>query len=119
VLKATYDIAFVQEQSLCTISRWLLAQGACREIVAMAHLPAYGGFSYFDRADEEWRQQREEAALYRAAGAVVVPSAFAADILYRVHRLDASRVTTIPLGPLATLAVGQLAPGATPRYRFQ
>jgi glycosyltransferase involved in cell wall biosynthesis len=93
-----YDAVYVQDQSLAHIAIALRRDDRCDRIVAAAHLPSYSGFSYFDRPLDDAQTQAGEALLFRHSDAVVAPSAFAADILLRVHRLSRSDVYVIPLG---------------------
>lgn len=69
-----------------------------RRIVAAAHLPSYGGFSYFDRPADEWASFAGEAELFRHCDFVVAPSRFAADLLLRTHRLRPANIRVNRLG---------------------
>jgi glycosyltransferase involved in cell wall biosynthesis len=121
--RSWYDSVFIQDASLAHIAVALRRQGRCERVVAAAHLPSYSGFSYFDRPLEDVQAQAEEALLFRHSDVVVVPSAFAADILLRVHRLSRAEIRVIPLaapvsqrthahsvaGPMRVCVVGRLA----------
>jgi glycosyltransferase involved in cell wall biosynthesis len=104
--RAHYDSVYVQDQSLAHLAIALKRDRRCDRIVAASHLPSYSGFSYFDCPTDDEQTQAGEALLFRHSDSVVAPSAFAADILLRVHRLSHSDVHVIPLG----------APAPLPRY---
>jgi glycosyltransferase involved in cell wall biosynthesis len=108
--RTRYDTVYVQDQSLAHIAIALRRDDRCDRVVAAAHLPSYSGFSYFDRPLDDAQTQAGEAQLFRHSDSVVAPSAFAADILLRVHRLSRSDVHVIPLGaPSPSARDGDLA----------
>jgi glycosyltransferase involved in cell wall biosynthesis len=121
---AHYDAVYVQDQALAHLAIELKRRGRTDRIVSAAHLPSYGGFSYFDRPVDDIAQHEGEALILRHSDRVVAPSAFAADLLLRVHRLSPHDVAVIPLGttlvdpparirvegtPLDVVVVGRIA----------
>lgn len=93
-----YDVAFVQDPQAAPLASLLLERSVCQRVVATAHLPTYSGFSYFDKPEDDARHQAQEAMLFRLSQRVLAPSAFAADVVLRVHRLDPGDVAVIPYG---------------------
>jgi glycosyltransferase involved in cell wall biosynthesis len=120
-----YDAVYVQHAQAARLVALMIEQSLARRVIAAAHLPSYSGFSYFDKPDDDARQQANEALLFRFAHRVVAPSHFAADVLLQVHRLDPADIAVIPLGasrssdtprersvrvrPLTVMSVGRIA----------
>lgn len=120
----TYDVAFVQDPQAAPLASLLLRRSVCRRLVATAHLPTYSGFSYFDKPEDDARQQALEALLFRLSDRIVAPSRFAADVVLQVHRLDPDDIAVLhfgappikpavrqrqPLEPLDVVSVGRVA----------
>jgi glycosyltransferase involved in cell wall biosynthesis len=114
-------VLYVQEPALVRIAHHLVSWGAVDSVVAAAHLPAYGGFSYFGEPADVLRLRVAEAQLFRLSSAVVAPSFFVADILRRVHRLRSAHIVVAHLAtrrpamtprrtemPFRVLSVGRL-----------
>jgi glycosyltransferase involved in cell wall biosynthesis len=93
-----YDVAFVQDPQAAPLASLLLAGAVCRRVVATAHLPTYGGFSYFDKPEDDAWHQAQEAMLFRLSHRILAPSAFAADVVLQVHRVDPRDIAVIPYG---------------------
>lgn len=119
-----YDVAFVHDPQAAPLAALLLRRSVCRRIVATAHLPTYSGFSYFDKPEDDARQQALEALLFRLSHHVIAPSRFAADVILQVHRLDPRDIAVLPFGaprlgarvrprrpdrPLDVVSVGRVA----------
>ena len=120
----SYDVAFVQDPHAAPLASLLLRRSVCRRVVATAHLPTYSGFSYFDKPEDDARQQALEALLFRLSQRVMAPSRFAADIVLQVHRLHPDDIAVLPYGapsiepsvrshrpddPLDVVSVGRVA----------
>jgi len=109
-----YDAAFVQDPQAAPLAALLLSRSICRRVIATAHLPTYGGFSYFDKPEDDAQHQALEAMLFRLSHRVVAPSAFAADVVLQVHRLDRSDVAVIPYGAPALEPAARRRPAGAP-----
>ena len=119
-----YDVAFVHDPQTAPLAALLIGRSVCRRLIAIAHLPTYSGFSYFDKPEDDAQHQALETLLFRLSHRVVAPSWFAADLVLQVHRLDPDDLAVIPFGaptleptararvpgdPLDVVSVGRVA----------
>ncbi len=123
---------FVQDYALSLIAAQLRERIPSAAVLAACHLPVYAGFTYFDKPVSDAIHQVLEAKLVNLADRVIVPSAFAAQVLTMTHNVAATKLVVIPLGvdrpepvapppkgPLRLLAVGRATEQKGYHFLFQ
>ncbi|WP_186301568.1 glycosyltransferase family 4 protein [Denitromonas halophila] len=111
---------FVQDYALALIAAALQHLRPAAHLIAACHLPVYAGFTYFDKPVGDAMHQILEAKLVQLAERVIVPSAFAANVLTLTHNVSPGKLSVLPLGahrpsavvpppdePLRLLAIGR------------